>query len=797
MSVYVGLSLVSLASLMLEISLTRFFSVSKWYHFAFMVVSIALFGIGASGSCLSVFHFLLEKDLGKLLVILSISFSVSCAVSLAITNMVPFDPFRFAWDPIQLVYLLAHYIVLSVPFFFTGLCTSLILANMADRVNKVYFSTLVGSGLGSVTVTTVLSPLSCGSIAVLVSSLGLIAALAFALNLSRKNFLTTLASVLFFAALVFSFRPAWEAEMSPYKSLKIALTYPSSEVLYTGWNAFSRVDVFTSPYVRYAPGLSYEYQGSIPSQLGLTVDGDGLTAITNYDGNLSTLEFTSYLPMALPYHLNGTNRVLIMYPEGGLDVLTALYHHTREIVAVEINPVIVEAVRDRFGDFSGHIYSDERVTVEVAEGRSFVKSSSGTYDLIQLSMAGNVAVSSTGVYALSEDYLYTVEAMQEYYLHLDADGLLCITRWLLPPPREELRIVSLAVSALEAQGITNPDERIAAIRGWGTFTLLVKKGEFTQREKDSVRTFCSERKFDLVYLPGVSPSEVNRYNRFPEPYYYEMVKDILSAGERPKLYEDYVFDITPVTDERPFFFHFYRWDKIVQIYESMGKKWQPFVEGSYLVPVVFIQALVLSVGFILMPVRRFRSRGATPGRWKLLAYFLFLGLGYMIIEIVFIQRFILFLGHPVYAVSTVLFSLLTFSGLGSYFTGRLRDLLKKPLTIVLPFLCVVAVVYTVSLPLLFHGFLGLDLTMRLLVSAVAIAPIGFLMGMPFPLGIALTNERCPELIPWAWAVNGCASVLGSILPVMIALSAGFSAILALGGVIYLAAFVTVQSLPAS
>ena len=796
-SVYVGLFIVSLATLTLEISLTRFFSVSKWYHFAFMVVSIALFGIGVSGSFLSVFHSLLERNIQELRVILSFSFSLTCALSIAITNLVPFDPFRFAWDPIQFLNLVIHFITLSVPFFFSGLFTSVILVDMADKVNNIYFSTMIGSGVGSLIVTTVLSPMSCGGIIVFVSSLGFIATFIFALNLPRKKCLAALASILISTTLIFTFYPTLEAKMSPYKSLKIALTYPNSQILYTGWNSFSRVDVFESPYVRYAPGLSYEYQGSIPSQLGITVDGDSLTAITYYDGDPSTLNFTGYLPMALPYHLDGRDKVLIMYPGGGLEVLTALYHNASEIVAVEINPLLVEAVRDRFGDFAGNIYDDDKVSVQVSEGRSFVKSANETYDLIQLSIVGNVAVSSTGVYALSEDYLYTVEAMQEYYIHLKADGLLCITRWLLPPPREEPRIVSLAVSALEAQGVVNPDKRIAAVRGWGTFTLLIKQNDFTQSEADDIRRFCSERKFDIVYLPEVSPSEVNRYNRFPQPYYYEMVKAILSSKDRKSLYQNYLFDITPVNDERPFFYHFYRLDKIVSIYESMGKKWQPFVEGAYLVPVVFIQALVLSVVFILMPLLRFKRLGAMPGRSKLLAYFLFLGLGYMFIEIVFIQKFILFLGHPVYAVSTVLFSLLTFSGLGSYFSGRLKCWSRRPLIFILLLICAVTVVYAVSLPILLHELLGQDLAVRIVIAFLTIIPIAFLMGMPFPLGISLTNERYPALIPWTWAVNGCASVLGSILPVIIALSAGFSTVLLLGGVIYLAAVGAIQSLPTS
>jgi len=339
----------------LEIALTRFFSVSKWYHFAFMVVSIALFGIGVSGSFLSMFHSLLERNTQELRVILSLFFSLTCALSIAITNLVPFDPFRFAWDPFQFLNLVIYFVALSVPFFFSGLCTSVILADMADKVSKLYFSTMIGSGVGSLIVTTVLSPISCGDIIVVVSSMGFIATFTFALNFPRKKFLAVLVSILVSMTLIFTFDSTLEAKMSPYKNLRIALTYPNSRILYTGWNSFSRVDVFESPYVRYAPGLSYEYKGSIPSQLGLTVDGDSLTAITYYDGTPSTLNFTSYLPMALPYHIDGRDKVLIMYPGGGLEVLTALYHNASDIVATEINPLLVEAVRDRFGDFRKYI----------------------------------------------------------------------------------------------------------------------------------------------------------------------------------------------------------------------------------------------------------------------------------------------------------------------------------------------------------------------------------------------------------------------------------------------------------
>jgi glycosyltransferase involved in cell wall biosynthesis len=767
--------------------LTRFFSVSKWYHFSFMVVSIALFGFGASGTALSLYPPLLKKGVNTLLTGLSLAFSLSCALSTSLTNGIPFDPFRFAWDPFQIGYLLIHYALLSIPFFFSGLLTGVILSKMVERVDRVYFSALTGSGIGSLLVITVLSPLSGGAIVVLVSILSLISTLIFALNLPRRSLYPILALTLASSILLLGVQSILEPRISPYKSLSIALTYPGSRTLYTGWNAFSRVDIIESPYVRYAPGLSYEFRGSIPPQLGVTVDGDGLSGITHYNGDPNTIEFVDYLPMALPYHLGERSRVLIIYPGGGLSVLNALYHGAREVVAVEINPLILEEVRGEFGNYSGGIYEDDRVRVEVGEGRSYVKRSLEEYDLIELSWAGNVAASSTGIYALTEDYMYTVEAFQEYYSSLSPGGLLSVTRWLIPPPREEVRIVSLAISALEGLGVEDPGERVAVIRGWGTFTLLLKKGTFTPGEVERVRRFCTERSFDLVYIPGISPQEVNRYNRFPEPYYYEMVTRILSPLEREALYRDYLFDLSPVSDERPFFFHFYRWDKIISIYESMGRKWQPFVEGGYLAPLVFLQALLLSLVFILLPLYRFRGLKAAPGRWRVLSYFLLLGLGYMFIEIVLIQRFILFLGHPIYAVSTVLFSILTFSGLGSLYTRKLKERLRRALTFILPLLASILLIYILALPILFQFFLGLEFPLRLLVSVAVMIPPSILMGMPFPLGITLTSRNAPDLIPWAWAVNGCASVLGSILPVIIALSLGFSTVLLLASIIYISA----------
>ncbi|MFQ6124592.1 MAG: hypothetical protein ACE5R6_08320 [Candidatus Heimdallarchaeota archaeon] len=783
---YSGIFLLSAATLMLQVAFTRVLSVALWYHFVFMVVSIALFGYGASGTFLSSFPQLLKQDLDQLLTLTAALFSVASFGSYIISNQIPFDPARLAWDRMQIGYIMIYYLLLAIPFFLSGLCVALAVSKAGKVINKLYFSNLIGSGLGSFLVLFLFSPLTGPGVMVFTSLLAGVSAFFFSMQLQKSHrcinalWLLILLLVLPFAQVLFPIH------ISPYKSLKIAQRYPNAELLDTQWNAFSRVDVIQSGYVRYAPGISLQYQQPLPDQIGVTVDGDTMTAITRYDGNLSTLLFTAYLPSVLPYYLHDTPYTLVLGAGGGLSVLSALYHNASSIVAVEVNPLIVDLMQHKYKEFAGNIYGIGRVKVVVSEGRSFIRASTDTFDIIELSMTDNAAASSTGIHALSENYLHTKEAFIDYFTHLSPRGMFTVTRWLLPPPREDIRLVSLAVDALESLEIKDPENYIAVIRTWGTLTLLIKKNRLDTTDNAAIREFCRKRSFDIVYLPGISPQEVNRYNQFPEPIYYMMVQEILFAEDRDQFYERYLFDITPVSDERPFFFHFFKWNRLYETYKFMGRRWQPLIEGGFLVPLVFVQALALSMVFILLPLRKVQ-RHDVVGHKRFITYFFCLGLGYMFIEITLIQRFILFLGHPTYAVSTVLFSLLLSSGGGSYFSGRVKLVDRRGLRFLLLGISTLSLLYIFLSPV-FLTFLGLSLATKLLVSFLLIVPLGFVLGMPFPLGIRLLSDSRHVLIPWAWAANGCASVLGSILPVIIALSLGFSTVFVLASLTYLIAY---------
>lgn len=781
-----GIFLLSVATLMLQVTYTRVFSIALWHHFVWMIVSIALLGYAVSGTFLSTYPQLSKKNLDRLLTIVSAAFSLSIIFTYILSNQIPFDPVTLAWDSLQLLYISLYYLLLTIPFFLSGVALALVIERSETRVNVIYFSSFIGSAFGSLFVLPLFSPLSGPGVIVVTSIIGGLSALLFSGSHESKTRFILIGWTLALLVLLPFSGSVIPVKISPYKSLNVALRYSDASLISTEWNSFSRVDVVKSGYVRYAPGLSLRYKEEIPEQVGVFVDGEELNAITRYNGEPSSLTFTGYLPSTLPYHLVENPSTLVIDAGCGLGVLCALNHNSSAIHVVEENPILIDLVRGEYSSFSGSVYSNDKVEVSIADGRSFIESSKDNYDLIELSMTGGASAASTGIYALSENYLYTAESFTAFIEHLSENGFLSVSRWLLPPPREDVRIVSLAVSALESLGVSNPGGHLAVIRSWGTINLIVGKNPLSAQQVDSIRVFCREMGFDVVYIPGVDASEVNKYNRFPEPIYYNIVSRIVDSRTREDFTRNYLYDIQASTDEKPFFFNFFKWDRVIETYRRLDRKWQPLIEGGFLVPVVLVQAVLLSAVLVILPLRRVQadSSGNPP---VLLTYFFLIGLGYMFIEITTIQRFILVLGNSVRSISTVFFSLLLSSGLGSYYSGKI-DPGSGGHKLVLQALGVLSILFGLSAPL-FRLTLALSFSARLLVSFILVMPLGFLMGMPFPLGIRLLSTSDKEYINWAWAINGCASVLGSILPMIIALYIGFSKVYVFAGVTYLATLV--------
>jgi MFS family permease len=783
---YAGLFLLSAATLVFEVNLTRVFSVAQFYHFAFMVVSLALLGFGASGTFLTFFPRLKERDPARTLTLLSWGFVLTAIASYALTLYVPFDSFIIAREWQQGLVLALHYVALASPFFCSGAAVGLLLAARPEKANRTYAANLTGSAVGCLLA--VLAPSLVGGEGTVLLSAALAIPAALAFQFPPCHLQTLISGItqaaLTVALILTALHPPTplEIRLSPYKSLSYALLYPDAELIFRRWNGFSRVDVVRSESIRSLPGRGFRCPDMPPRQLGLTVDGDDLSPISHVPPGFTALPFTDCLLTALPYRLRPGARALVLEPRGGFDVLVALAEGARTVTAVEANPLIVEAVQAQ-GAWAGDLYDDPRVTVVLEGGRAYARRAREQYDVVVLSLTAPQRTVTSGAYSLAEDYRYTVQAFTDTLARLDEDGLLVMTRWLQVPPSESIRAFALAVEAVERAG-GDPKASIVALRSYQQMHVLVRRGPFTQEELEIIRSFAAPRAFDLVYLPGIHPDEVNCYNMMPEPDYYRACVGLLEAEDRDAWYRAYAFDVEPPDDDRPFFGHFFKWGQAPEVLAMAGHTWQPFGGAGYFVLLALLILASVTAGvLILLPLaarRRERTRQETS-LGATLGYFALLGLGFLCVEIPLLQRFILFLGHPAYAMATVFFALLLFSGLGSLLSRRV------PLWLALILLPVLVGGYALGLPALFRIALAAPLGERLAIAVVALAPPGLLMGMPFPKGLVLLERRAPALVAWAWGVNGAVSVVASILAALLALSFGFSLVLALGAACYVGA----------
>jgi len=806
-----GLFLLSTATLAYEINLTRLFSVAQFYHFAFMIVSIALLGFGASGTVLALFSRLRADRAYSSLSWLALGCGVSMLSAYLLTNWLPFDSFSVAWDKRQMAILVLHYVALACPFFFSGLATGLLLTVHADQAGLTYALNLLGSAFGCLLAlfapnlfggegTVTLSVALAGTVGVIWLVRGQAASadrLQISGNRRKTKWLYAITRGFIFWALLIvllvisisdvSLRLTQNSglslmalSLSPYKGLSYALQYPSARLIHQAWNAFSRVDVIRSPGVRSLPGLSYRFLHLPPPQDAVLVDGDDPSPVV-WEG--ADLSFSAYMPTALAYQLRPQAATLVLEPRGGLDILIALNEGARQVTAVEVNPLIVSA--------SQHIYTLPGAQLVDATARSYLRRSLQDYDVIVFSLTSAYHPVRSGAYSLAEEYRYTVESFQDALENLRPGGILVVTRWLQTPPSEFLRAFAIGITALERAGL-DPSQTVVALRGYNTGTLYMKNGAFTASELQLAREFAASRAFDLAYAPGIQAQEANRFNILPEDSYYQSFNALISAPDRQKFYRDYSFDVSPSSDDHPFFGHYFKWSQSRQVLAEIGKTWQPFGGAGYFVILaLLVLAAILAGGLILLPAgvawlrgdpgERVSALGA--GTITPLGYFGLVGLAFLLVEIPLIQIFILYLGQPAYAVTTVLFSLLFFSGLGSRFSQGI------PASLAL-FLLVVAVLgFPLLVKQVFESTLGLSLAARLGLSTLLLAPIGFLMGVPFPAGIAhLAAAGRATIVPWSWGVNGAASVVSAVLAALLALSLGFGWVLRLGAACYAGAW---------
>lgn len=775
----------SAAALGYEVLLLRLFAIVQWHHFAYLAISVALLGFGAAGTFVTLARRRLVAFYPVSFTLAAAAFGIAAVVCFAAAERVPLSILEVAWNPRQLLGLAAIYALLFLPFFCAATALCIAYAGFGAHIARLYGADILGAGLGSLGMLALLFVLHPADVLCAILALGLAAAALAAWPAARRwSALLALAAI---ASPWLLPAPLLDLVSSDYKDLRQALRIKDAYVVAERTSPLGVVTAVASPLAppRHAPGLSLNATAGPPAQVGLYIDGQAAGAITSFTGDLAALAYLAETTSALPYRLLDRPKVLVIGSGAAGDVLQALAHGARQIDAVELDGQVVALVQEDLADFSGRPYSLPGVTLHVAEARGFVAASHDSYDLVQVALLDAFGASAAGLGALNESPLYTLEALEACLRRLAPDGLLAFTRWVSLPPRDSLRLFATAIAALERRGVAAPGAALAMIRGWSTTTLLVKNGAFSLAEVAAIRDFARRLSFDLVHVPGISSAETNVFNVLDRDDFHAATQTLLGSG-RKEFSENYKFDIMPTSDDRPYFFHFFKWRTLPELLELRTRGGLPPLDWGYPVLVVaLVQVVVVSLLLVVLPLalagtRRDFAVAPTALRRRVVVYFLALGLGFMAIEIPFLQRFTLFLSHPATAAAVVLAAFLIFAGLGARFSARLKPEARWPFVAI----AAIALLYAAWLPHLLDALLGVAQGWKIVLTMLLVAPLAFCLGIPFPLGLAAVASRAEALIPWAWGINGCASVVATLLATLLAIHWGYTMVIVFAVVLY-------------
>jgi hypothetical protein len=748
---FAGIFLIALSGLVLEVSITRIFSAAIWYHFAFVAVSVALVGLGASG--LVVQH-RVKKLKGKWAENLTI-FS-----AWGITIFIPITLFVMHALASQVIYLPLFMVLFSVPFFLVGIIISAAFNAFASVAGRLYAADLIGASAGALLVVLFLV-LTGGEGATLI--VGLIAAIG-ATIFSRiaKNIKKTVVSLIFVAfaiSLIFLNYVtqifAIPTDPTAQKDLPIYLReHPGSKIVKTEWNSFSRIDVVEG-------GTGGE--GLVAK---VFIDGGAGTNIISWDGNTESRQELSTWMQYLPFKMMQDPKVLVIGSGGGRDVVASLVSGTKDVTSVDINPIIYETVKS-YGDRAGNVYSHEHVRSFVDEGRSFITRSSEKYDIIYVPFVDTWASVSSGGLSVSENFLYTSEGFQQYYDHLTDRGKIVTVRWLIDAPR----FISTYAKLLEQNGIPQDQlHRHLIMVTADSYTqdpsvtmVIFSKSPFTDEEI----SFLSQSFSQYDYKPILIPGQMIR-----EPY-SALLKGEINLDQFYNMFDTKVY---PVTDDNPYFLSF--------------EKPLPSAVEILLYASIGIVAIFLLVPFAWMRRTREEEEGSKISELRIatvIPYFAALGMGFILIELALLQKLILLMGNPTMTFALLLFTLLISSGSGSLISSRIAKNNMKNLIFVIGGIAALGILYVLFLPPIIYSTIAESIEIKAAVSIAILAPIGFLMGMPLPTGMRLLKVHRPDYIPWMWAINGAFSVLGAVLAIALGIMFGSSLAMILGILIYLIA----------
>lgn len=769
------------ATLLFEIALTRIFSVVLWYHYGFMVISLALLGIGLAGIFVYLYPDRFSRsDAPRRAANASVAFAVSTVVALLAFHVLVSA--RTTW-PLQTFELAFAFLMMTVPFFFAGLAIAIPLSRYPERIGPLYAIDLVGAALGAVLVIPLLALLGGHRTVIVAAILASVAAILFARAQRGRHPApgALIALVVCSVLLVLA---------GPTDLFRLRFSKKGAEygVVFERWNSFSRVTVLERPQSQSGWNLSRKAPPGGVRHKWIVIDGGAGTPMLGFTGDFAPLEFLRYDVSSLGYQVRPQRSVAIIGAGGGRDILTAKSLGVERVHAIEINPIIVDLVRSEFADFTQSPYDLPGVTFSVGDGRSFLTTSQQRFDHVQISAVDTIAASAAGALALVEQSLYTTEAFLDYYDHLTEDGLLSITR---PFHTERLdvtlRMVDLVRTAWVERGVDRPERHLIVIgrrsgKGKGSVwgLMLASRRPFESEEVQQVRDLCKDLGFEIMFAPGARDN-------------VEEIEAIIGP-DRDSFLSNYSRNVEATTDDRPFFFYFRKPTRALQ------RAFSPTATAgarARIAPdlltrlLLFVVALTFTTAFLIpMALGRLKLKDAR-GSGASLLYFAGIGLGFILVEISLLQRYTLLLGQPIYAFAVILSTMFVFSGAGSLASqrvgvDRLRAFSRFALLAILGGISV----HVVWMPALLAAAMHWDLPARLALTAATIAPVALVMGVALPTGMRLMERSSAPTLAWAWGVNGSLSVLGTVVAMCTSVFLGITTTLMLGLAAYVLALVT-------
>ena len=744
-----------------------------------MVISIALFGFAASGTFLSIVntgqigrpHYFSTWKSTAVLIMLYTATTIGSFMTL---NNLPLDYFRMPVEPIQILYLLAAFVLLALPFFFAGLIVALAYTQRPEKTGLIYFATMCGSALGAIFPVLLLPFFNEGQLVIFSAIIPLIG-IPLIPDKAGKNqtkskhrktsqILWTSAGLALLFGAIYPLSPYGEwlirVKPSPYKALSQILQFPDTRIDQTFNNIRGRIDRVTSPYIRFAPGLSLRYMENIMQHEAAFSDGDNQLVFYPSDAQ-DQYPFSTFTLSYSGYDLcPNAKSVLVILQGGGTAIPCVRASKIKDITIVVENPPLAAMVSQHYG-----------LAVISQPPRAFLAESPRHFDIIHVE---NWGTSIPGSAALDQNHLFTTEAFRQYLAHLTSEGLIIISRKLLLPPTDCLRLWAGAYEGLKMAGARNPANHLTIIRNWDTFTLLISKQPFLEGAR--LEKFARNRNFDLVFLPGITAEQANRFNKFDAPFHFIEINRLAAAylrGEENAYFKSYFLDIRPQSDNRPFPGRHLKWLKIKSLYLTLGSRlYALLMSGEIVVSVVFFEALVVSVFLLFLPLFFVRRSAKKPSLAQGL-YFFAVGSGFMFIELFFIKKFILLFGDPIISFTAVVAGILIFSSFGGAWAQKKEtSVLKRTL----PGLIAVLVLTALALDDLMNYLLRFSTIWRYSGAALILLPIGFLMGLPFPIGMRDLLDTSMQRA-YAWSLNGCASILTSIVSAQLAIIFGISLLL--------------------